>query len=57
MRKSMAFFPTSPKCQKLVQRRGEGQYYVRGTFTKYNLDFAEDVLHLNRCGFDQISVE
>ncbi len=46
-----------PKFQKLVQRRGEGQYYVRGTFTKYNLDFAEDVLHLNRCGFDQISVE
>ena len=46
-----------PKFQKLVARRGEGQYYVRGTFTKYNLDFAEDVLHLNRCGFDQISVE
>ena len=46
-----------PKFQKLVQRRGDGQYYVRGTFTKYNLDFAEDVLHLNRCGFDQISVE
>ena len=40
-----------------MARRGEGQYYVRGTFTKYNLDFAEDVLHLNRCGFDQISVE
>ncbi len=46
-----------PKFQRLVQRRGDGQYYVRGTFTKYNLDFAEDVLHLNRCGFDQISVE
>lgn len=46
-----------PKFQKLVTRRGDGQYYVRGTFTKYNLDFAEDVLHLNRCGFDQISVE
>ncbi|MCI8652304.1 MAG: thioether cross-link-forming SCIFF peptide maturase [Angelakisella sp.] len=46
-----------PKFQKLVARRGDGQYYVRGTFTRYNLDFAEDVLHLNRCGFDQISVE
>ena len=46
-----------PKFQRLVQRRGDRQYYVRGTFTKYNLDFAEDVLHLNRCGFDQISVE
>lgn len=46
-----------PKFQKLVAKRGEGQYYVRGTFTKYNLDFAEDVLHLNSLGFDQISVE
>ncbi len=46
-----------PKFQRLVQRRGDRQYYVRGTFTKYNLDFAEDVLHLNRCGFDQISVD
>lgn len=46
-----------PKFKKLVEQRGDGQYYVRGTFTKYNLDFAEDVLHLNECGFDQISVE
>lgn len=46
-----------PKFKKLVDKRGDGQYYVRGTFTKYNLDFAEDVLHLNDCGFDQISVE
>lgn len=48
-----------PKFQKLVERRTGpfDQYYVRGTFTKYNLDFAEDVLHLNELGFDQISVE
>lgn len=46
-----------PKYRRLVQARGDGQYYVRGTFTKYNLDFAEDVLHLNEAGFDQISVE
>lgn len=46
-----------PKFKKLVDKRGEGQYYVRGTFTRYNLDFANDVLHLNECGFDQISVE
>ena len=46
-----------PKFQKLVAQRGDGQYYVRGTFTKYNLDFAEDVMNLNRCGLDQISVE
>lgn len=48
-----------PKFQKLVERRNGpyDQYYVRGTFTKYNLDFTEDVLHLNELGFDQISVE
>ena len=32
-------------------------YYVRGTFTHHNLDFAEDVLHLADLGFQQISVE
>lgn len=46
-----------PKFKSLVQERGEGQYYVRGTFTKYNLDFADDVIHLYEQGFDQISVE
>lgn len=35
----------------------KGQYYVRGTFTRYNLDFAEDVLYLNDLGFDQLSIE
>ena len=34
-----------------------GQYYIRGTFTRYNLDFASDVLYLNDLGFDQISIE
>lgn len=46
-----------PNFKKLVKNRGEGQYYVRGTFTKYNLDFLDDVLHLYNEGFDQISVE
>ena len=46
-----------PKYQKLVTERGDKEYYVRGTFTKYNLDFTDDVLHLNELGFDQISVE
>lgn len=34
-----------------------GQYYVRGTFTAKNLDFASDVLFLNDLGFDQLSIE
>lgn len=46
-----------PKFQKMAAARGDQQYYVRGTFTKYNLDFANDVLYLNELGFDQISVE
>ena len=30
---------------------------MRGTFTKYNLDFSDDVFSLYDAGFDQISVE
>lgn len=41
----------------LVDKRQHQNYYVRGTFTKYNLDFAKDVFHLYEQGFDQISVE
>ena len=46
-----------PKYQKLVAGRGDKDYYVRGTFTKHNLDFTEDVLHMNDLGFDQLSIE
>ncbi|MDR2047517.1 MAG: thioether cross-link-forming SCIFF peptide maturase [Clostridiales bacterium] len=37
--------------------RGDKKYYIRGTYTRENLDFGEDILFLNDCGFDQISVE
>ena len=40
-----------------VSKRGDKEYYVRGTFTKYNLDFSNDVVHLYEKGFDQVSVE
>lgn len=46
-----------PKFQKLVASRGDKDYYARGTFTKHNLDFTEDVLHMADLGFEQISVE
>lgn len=36
---------------------GVPEYYVRGTFTRYNLDFAEDVRHMVELGFDNVSVE
>ena len=35
-----------PKFQKLVAGRGTKDYYARGTFTRENLDFGEDVKHL-----------
>ena len=46
-----------PKFQKFAELRHQNNYYVRGTFTHYNLDFAADVLHLADLGFKQISVE
>lgn len=46
-----------PKYKKLVETRGDKEYYVRGTFTKLNPDFTNDVTHLIDAGFDQISIE
>ena len=46
-----------PNIRRLVERRGDKEYYVRGTYTRENLDFANDVLHLVDQGFDQVSVE
>lgn len=46
-----------PKYKKLVEKRGDKEYYVRATFTNKNLDFSEDVFSLYEAGFDQISVE
>lgn len=47
------------KIQKMVElrERYKKEYYVRGTFTRYNLDFAEDVFHLADLGFREISIE
>lgn len=46
-----------PKFQKFAKSRKDKQYYVRGTYTHFNTDFSNDVLHLADLGFDQISVE
>lgn len=46
-----------PKFQRVAESRNQENYYVRGTFTHHNLDFAEDVKHLANQGFKQISVE
>jgi len=46
-----------PKFKELAESRNQNNYYVRGTFTHYNTDFAADVLSLADEGFKQISVE
>jgi len=48
-----------PNIKKLVALREEDkkEYYVRGTFTKHNLDFAKDVFHIADLGFKEISIE
>jgi uncharacterized protein len=46
-----------PKYKKAAKSRNQMDYYVRGTFTRNNLDFAEDVKHLADEGFEQISME
>ena len=46
-----------PKAQKLVKERNSKQYFIRGTFTAKNLDFADDVKHLSDLGFKDISIE
>ena len=46
-----------PNFQRFADSRNQERYYVRGTFTHENPDFAADVLHLADLGFKQISVE
>jgi len=42
---------------KAAERRNGEEYYVRGTYTKYNLDFTEDVRHMADLGFKGLSME
>ena len=46
-----------PKFQKCAESRAGKDYYVRGTFTRNNLDFSEDVKHFADLGFEQMSIE
>ena len=45
------------KIKKFISLRGNKSYYVRGTFTAKNLDFAKDVLFIADQGVDSISME
>ena len=46
-----------PKFQRLVEKRGGKDYYMRGTFTHNNVDFTEDILHMADLGFKELSME
>ncbi|MGL5330572.1 MAG: thioether cross-link-forming SCIFF peptide maturase [Peptostreptococcaceae bacterium] len=47
-----------PKFKKLVEGRSEDKYYyIRGTFTRENLDFADDVMYFAEQGFGLTSIE
>ena len=46
-----------PKFKKLVEARGGKDYYMRGTFTRHNLDFTNDIFHMADMGFTELSME
>jgi len=56
-KKSSCYDKVLPKFRKLVEARKHENYYMRGTYTRENLDFCDDVLHMADLGFSQISVE
>ena len=46
-----------PKFQRLVEKRGGKNYYMRGTFTHANPDFLEDIKQMLDLGFTELSME
>ena len=46
-----------PKFQRFVEKRGDKSYYIRGTYTRHNLDFVQDILHMAELGFKELSME
>lgn len=46
-----------PKFKKLIETRGDKDYYIRGTFTSYNKDFRKDLLDYYDNGFKKVSIE
>ncbi len=46
-----------PKFKKMVKFRNNKNYYIRGTYTKHNLDFHKDIMHIYKLGFNKISMQ
>ncbi|MDR0916612.1 MAG: thioether cross-link-forming SCIFF peptide maturase [Oscillospiraceae bacterium] len=46
-----------PKFQRFAERRGDRGYYLRGTYTRENTDFVDDILHMADLGFTELAME
>lgn len=46
-----------PKFHDFVNKRGDKEYYMRGTYTHNNVDFTNDIFHMADIGFDKLSME
>lgn len=46
-----------PAFKKLAESRNQQDYYMRGTYTHYNTDFTNDILHMADLGFKELSIE
>lgn len=46
-----------PKIQEFVKQRGDKDHYIRGTFTRHNLDFTNDIREFLDLGFENLSLE
>lgn len=45
------------KFKKFAESRNQADYYMRGTYTHNNLDFAKDIIHMADMGFKELSIE
>ena len=52
-----SFDTVVPKFQNFVSKRGDKEYYMRGTYTANNLDFTKDIKTYLDLGFKRTSLE
>lgn len=45
------------KFKNFAQSRNQKDYYMRGTYTHFNTDFSNDVIHMADLGFKELSIE
>ena len=46
-----------PSSRSSSSRRGDKNYYIRGTYTHNNVEFTKDVFHMADLGFTELSME